>query len=143
MRFVIIIISATLYFFMRSVIFRGILKVKATPLYLIDISLLTSVSFVSIGVLFILIIAKIMKQNTVGPQAAVQNGGTRRKHVVAVKTFGAVSICFIISYSTVYVMGSRLLPTVVLYLYFLNHICNPVIYLLFNREFRANVRALI
>ena len=141
-RFVFIICATSVLSFTRTLLLRVILDVNLSPVYIIDIILLTSASFVSIAVLSILIIAKLMKQNAVGPQVALQNGGTRKKHMVAVKTFGAVSLCFLISYVMAYVTANRLIHPEVFYLYFLNHICNPVIYLLFNREFRAKVREL-
>ena len=143
MRFVYIITVATIIFFMRSIVWRVILKLEYSRYYLFDILLFTIASFVSIAVLFILIIAKLMKQNTVGAQAAVQDGGTRKKHVVAVKTFGAVSVCFLLSYAAAYSVANGISPYAFVYFYFLNHTCNPVIYLLLNREFRGKFRDLI
>ena len=143
MRFIVIICFSSLTALARSLLTRIILEVEPSPLAYIDIMLLTSVSFVAIAVLFILIILKLMKQNTVGPQAAGQTGGARKKHLVAVKTFGAVSLCFLISYVTGYTVAINLLPLEAAYVYFLNHICNPVIYFLFNREFREKVRDLM
>ena len=140
MRFVYIIMAATVYFCARSLVLRAVLKVKPFGLYLVDIFVLTFTSFVLIAVLFILIIAKIMKQNKVGPQAAVQDGGTRKKHLIAVKTFGAVSLYFLISYFSAFMAANGVIPLAALYLYFLNHICNPVIYLFLNREFRGKVQ---
>ena len=143
MRFVVIIFSATLLLSLRILVFRFVLKVEPSPLAYLDIMLLTSVSFIAIAVLFILIIAKLLKPNAFVAQAANQTGGARKKHLVAVKTFGAVSLCFLISYVTGYIVAIKLLPLEAAYVYFLNHICNPVIYFLFNREFREKVRGLM
>ena len=149
MRFVVIIYVTAALFFIRNLVLRAILKVAVSPVYFIDIILLSSVCFISIAVLFIFIIAKLMKQNTVGAQGAVQDGETpyfkvmHRKHLVAVKTFGAVSLCFLASYVTSFSVGTGLIPVAALYMYFLNHVCNPVIYFLINRDFREKIRGLV
>ena len=141
MRFVAIICFATVAVFCRTFLLRIIINVKFSWVYFIDILLLTSFCFASIFVLFILIIAKLMKQNQVGEQGSSgQSGGARKKHVVAIKTFGAVSLCFLTSYITAYLVRNGFMPIYADFLYFLNHICNPVIYLFFNREFRAKAR---
>ena len=143
MRFVVIICVATLFVFGRTVVVKFILTDKFTAVEVIDRMLVTVICLGSIAVLFILIIAKLVKPNELVAQAAEQNPGLRKRHVVAVKTFGAVTLCFLASYASAFIVRNGVLPLSAFYMYFLNHICNPVIYFLFNREFRAKVRDLI
>ena len=154
-RFMGIIAVATVAFSTRTLVVSAIFKVKESVIYFLDIMLTTTISFVSIAVLFILIIVKLKKQNKVGvtPQSLemgaqreeglARQTATRKKHIVAVKTFIAVSLCYIISYVTAFTVGNKVVPIEVDYLYFLNHISNPVIYLAFNKEFRQEFRKII
>ena len=140
-RFVMMIVFTTLLVFCRTFVFRVILEQSFTSLYVIDV-IFSIVCFGLIAVFFILIIVKLIKPSAFIAEAAEQNPIMRNRHVVAVKTFGAVTLCFLISYTAAYAVRSELLPLYADYLYFLNHICNPVIYILLNREFREKVRDL-
>ena len=68
---------------------------------------------------------------------------TRERHVVAVKTFGAVTLCLLASYIPAFAVASQSLRVEFLFLYYINHLCNPFIYFSFNREFRQSVFAVV
>ena len=160
-RFVFIILAVCVVIFTRTFVLVEVLRVDGTSrAYFADLFILTCVSFTAITVLYIILVVRLTKHNSIAPkqshiavvgnpsgttgenQVAGQNR-TRRKHVVALKTFGAVFICFVASYVTLYIVGSDLVPIECGLLYFLNHICNPVIYFLFNQEFRQKVKELL
>ena len=114
-------------------------------------------SFVAIAVLFVKITLKLMKLNTVAPQTVQMSVAGRRacqsqnnlitsqiqthkKHVVAVKTFLTIWLCLLVSYLPGYFVTLGLLRREAIFLYFINHLCNPLIYFMFNNEFRKSVR---
>ena len=126
-------------------------------------------TFSSLAIIFILYIKITLKiktfNNTVRPtptvqsiamtqissdqiQAQTQPGAqniliNRKRHLVALKTFGAVTICLMTSYCLKFLTLIGYLPLPLIYLYFLNHISNPPIYYMFNKEYRKQVWKLI
>ena len=95
-----------------------------------DLFLLTTPSFLVIFILFARIIHKLSKMNRVGVTGnnmeMVGRGEnvapptqTREKHVVAVKTFGAVTLCFLASYASAFIVRNGVLPLEAFYMYFL------------------------
>ena len=151
-RFVVIILALAVIFTVRALVVVAVLQLEATLLTLIDIILITSVVFASIIVLFVVIIVKLMKLNVVAPIFTVEMSrgglatasqvGSRRKHVVAVKTFAIVTVCFVLGYAASFLAASGLIDDACNYLYFANHVCNPFIYVALNREFRRSFLAL-
>ena len=154
-----LILAVTVLMFSRTLLLAEILEVERSNLYYIDITLLTVTSFSATAVLFTVIVIKLKKQNlvTTAPQSAPVHvemgensaegaGGhttSRKTHVIAVETFGAVSLCFLASYVIGYMTSFRLLPREANFLYFVNHFCNPVIYFLFNKDFRAKFEEIV
>ena len=67
----------------------------------------------------------------------------REKHVAAVKTFGAVTACLLISYIPAYFAAGGAIPYPSIFLFYLNHLCNPFIYFVCNEEFRKSVISLL
>ena len=104
MRFVVIICFVTLLAFGRAIVLKFILTDKFTAVEFNDRVLVAVICLGSIVVLFILIIAKLIKPNELVAQAAEQNPGLRKRHVVAVKTFGAVTLCFLASYASAFIV---------------------------------------
>ena len=149
---VFIIALCTAFFFFRSVLTLLILRVEKSPIFYVDIMLVTIVSFATTTVLFVCIIRKLMASHAAVSPVSFENGSvsgvvahqnTRRKHVTAVRTFVSVSICFVISYVLGYASAIGIFQNAFLLIYLLNHICNPAIYIMFNREFRASVWRLL
>ena len=162
-RFLGSIVMVTILLTTPSVLFNLVLKIKRSPIFFIDAILSTFVSFATTSFLFARIISRLMKTNTVATTVATttqsvemevhnQDSSTslqtsptqfRRKHLVATKTFATISLCFVVCYVTAFLAAARLIPRSWFLLYFTNHICNPFIYIVFNREFRQNVRSLL
>ena len=152
-RFVVTIVVLFVVVTIRTFFVHFVFYLDDSALYLLDLAVLTLLSFSTIFVLFARIIHKLSKMNRVGVAGnnmeMVGRGEnvapptqTREKHVVAVKTFGAVTACLLISYGIGFVVAAQLLPLSFMYLYYINHICNPFIYFFVNQEFRSSVRRL-
>ena len=152
-KFFALIVGTFVCFLLRALL---IVVFDFSSIFLV-VFLFNMTSFVAIAVLFVKIIVKLLKLNTVVPgtvQMAVVGNGTgqmqcdsnilhiqtRKKHLVAVKTFLSIWVCLIVSYLPGYVVTLGLLHPAAIFLYFINHLCNPLIYFMFNKEFRRSVR---
>ena len=147
------VVAFTFSLLIRTIITAFVLNVEKYILEIVlifDLFLLTTPSFLVIFVLFARIIHKLSKMNRVGVAGnnmeMVGRGEnvapptqTREKHVVAVKTFGAVTACLLISYIPGYLAAAGIIPYPLILLFYLNHICNPFIYFFCNQEFRKSV----
>ena len=152
-RFVVIIVCFICGILAR---FLSLLIIQIDQVFVIflDLILLTSGSFFAIFVLFARIIWKLSSRNQVGPvgnqlemvprgECAPQPVMFKAKHVVAMKTFGMITVCLIVSYFIGFAVAIHLLPKPCVLLYYLNHISNPFIYLFFNSEFRSSVMSIV
>ena len=134
----------------------------ASPAYFAHIFFLIWMSFAAITLLYIILIVRLNKHNSIAPQQSrislaivgnptestgnnmtTDHSRNHKKHVVGLKIFGAISVFYVASYVTLYAVGTHLVPIECAFLYFLNHVCNPVIYYHFNQEFRQKVQEVL
>ena len=150
MRFVAISGASSLIIIVRSSLMMFVFKLERSPIRLVDTALLTITSLISIFVLFGRIIYKLSKMNRVGVAGnnmeMVGRGEnvapptqTREKHVVAVKTLGKLTVFLLFSFTAPYLVQLDVVGFEFNILYYLNHICNPFVYFLFNRQFRQSL----
>ena len=77
-------------------------------------------------------------------RATGMSSTARARHVTSVKVFAAILVIFILSYlPTILVINQIFDNFYIAYLYFINHIGNPVAYYVINRQFRSDVNKLI
>ena len=62
------------------------------------------------------------------------------KHITALKTFVAITLCFIVVYGSVFLILLRITDnSIVVYVPIINYINNPFIYMTFNKAFRKDM----
>ena len=77
-------------------------------------------------------------------ERANQQPAARGKHVLMMKVFAAITFLFLVSYTPVVLLIVRATHNFhVLYMYFINHIGNPIVYLIFIKQFRADVKEIV
>ena len=96
--------------------------------------------FVSLCVMATLYVKIIWKLKTDPLSGSVHSAGqlirVRRQHMNVVKVFLAVTFCSFFSYAIAMLVFFLILNWRFASLYFLNHVCNPYIYIALNRCFR-------
>ena len=157
--FVIAIISYSVLHPVKNFVFIQFLDIHvSSTLFFADSIALSCFCFVSFSTLFTKITLKLKKSNRVASAgmgmemsgmgsssshvASTHSSSARKTHNIALKNFATTSIIFVVSYVFVFCPTMGYLSHSWLYLYFLNHICQPFIYFAFNSEFREHVREL-
>ena len=72
-------------------------------------------------------------------RAALGVGGQDGKHLTGVKMFSLITAFYLVGYVPFGLMRTRFAPYEVGFLYFVNHFCNPLIYIIVNKRFRRDV----
>ena len=97
--------------------------------------------FLSLFVMVVLFIKIVWKLRGDPMNGSVHSTGqvrtSRRSHLVAVKMFLAITICCFVAYVDSFLVFFGIINWRFGTLYFLNHICNPYIYISLNRSFRT------
>ena len=106
-------------------------------------------NLIAMFVIYIITIIRLTKQGQTISSGQTQqpsaiNMYVHKKHVTTLKTFIAIMVCYILSFGAAFFILLRLTDNFfVSYIYFINHINNPFLYLAFNKEFRKDVVTLM
>ena len=92
-------------------------------------------------VLFTLIVVRIRRHSV--QRAALGVAGLDAQHLTAVKMFSLITAFYLLGYVPFGLVASGLVPSEALFFYFVNHLCNPVIYFIFHARFRRDVIGLV
>lgn len=109
---------------------------------MVDASLVfAALAIVAILVAYPVIIYKLVKQGQLRQSTSNAN---RSKHITAVKVFIALFLILIVSYIPTRLVRSETAENFyVTYLYFVNHVGNPLVYYAINKTYRSDVNQLI
>ena len=70
----------------------------------------------------------------------VTNHGNK-KHVILMKVFAAITLLFLITHTPILLLSFRLTHNFyIMYIFFINHIGNPVVYFIMMKRFRKEVK---
>lgn len=93
----------------------------------------------------------IFRKETHAATIAAKKGSSRMtsshnnaRHITTIKVFMALLAISVLSYVPPGLVASKVLPNFYfLYLYFINHVANPVAYYAINRQFRKGVNSIV
>ena len=123
--------------FSKKMLAANFAAVNAFPIFFIAAVLAITL----VVVLFTLIVVRIRRHSV--QRAALGVGGQDAQHLTAVKMFSLITIFYLFGYVPFGLMMSGLAPTEVGFFYFVNHFCNPLIYVIVNKRFRRDVIDLV
>ena len=95
------------------------------------------VALVVIVILFTLIVVRIRRHSA--QRAALGVGGQDAQHLTAVKMFSLITAFYLLGYVPLCFRRLNFGPIELNFFYFVNHVCNPIIYVIFNDRFRRDV----
>ena len=97
------------------------------------------VAIVVIVILFTAIVVRIRRNSA--QRAALGVGGQDAQHMKAVKIFSLITAFYLLGYVPFGLALVDVLPAEFGFLYYVNHVCNPIIYFAINDQFRRDVIA--
>ena len=97
------------------------------------------VAIVVIVILFTAIVVRIRRNSA--QRAALGVGGQDAQHMKAVKIFSLITAFYLLGYVPFGLALVDILPAEFGFLYYINHVCNPIIYFAINDQFRRDVIA--
>ena len=99
------------------------------------------VGIVVIVILFTAIVVRIRRNSA--QRAALGVGGQDAQHMKAVKIFSLITAFYLVGYVPFGLTITSVLRAEFGFLYYINHVCNPIIYFAINDQFRCDVICLL
>ena len=103
--------------------------------------LIAILAIVVIVILFTAIVVRIRRNSA--QRAALGVGGHDAQHMKAVKMFSLITAFYLLGYVPFGLSKAGVVSDKLKILYFINHICNPIIYFALNDKFRSDIIGLM